>query len=589
MRGGARPGDEGFSIIEVMMALALLAITMGAMGPFFVRSFLVVAQQRAGQAAIELANSAIEQVRALKGSSLLSGRAESRSTEQWRDAFQNGPEAMKAYLAVPGLATPGTVNKKLTMKLAWDTTPSVDPDAGEEAAISTLPQQMTLDRTVYTRSIFVGVCNVYTMNLPGYLRSSGDCVNPDEVPPPSASDPRVLQFFRAVVLVTWRDKNCATGRCSHIASTLVSRASEPKFDFNRPAPELAAQQAVFYVGQAGEYELKASGGQLPNTWAMGGTSTLPAGLTLNKTTGRITGTPTAAGRYDNLWVTVTDDLKRSDSQPVLTIVVLAPPSVTVPVNPRHAVGAAVSQKIVVSGGIGPYLVKVRNLPTGLTTDLPVDGATTGTVVVSGTTGAPGTFTVTVDAADSEGKTVTATYTHIVFSPVQLVPLQDQTINLGSSFSATAVGVGGDSAYTYSATGLPLGVTIDARTGVMSGKPTVPGGYRVTATVKDGLGGTFSDTFQLTVQTSTALYVTSPGDQTTAVGESVSLALHSNGALLGLRPAYSVTGLPDGLSLNPAQGTITGKPKTAGTYLVTVTGTNTLPPQTSTVSFVWTVL
>ncbi|MGK5682656.1 putative Ig domain-containing protein [Actinoplanes sp. URMC 104] len=584
---GRLRGDEGFTVIEVMLALTLLATTMAAMGPFFVSSFQFIARQSADQAAIQLANSAIEQVRALKGSSLLSGRSEAKSTEQWRDAFENGPEAMKAYLAVPGLASPAGVNRKLTMRLAWDTTIS-DVDAGEDAAISILPQEMARDTTVYTRSIFVGECNVYLMNLPGYPRSSGDCVNPDVVPPPSADDPRVLQFFRAVVLVTWTDKKCPANRCSQIASTLISRASEPTFDFNRPAPQLFPQTATFYVGKAGEYVLQASGGQLPNTYRIAA-NLLPPGLTLDGRSGKISGTPTTARTYSNIAVTVTDDLGRSDpDRPVLTIVVLAPPSVMVPADPRNIVGDTVRQTVSIMGGVRPYIAKVTNLPPGLTTDLGPGGATDGTITISGVPASPGRYTVTVDVTDSEGGTATGSYTHIIFSPVQLIPLPDRTITLGSTFSATATGVGGDSTYTYKATGLPVGVTIDSRTGAMSGLATVPGSYLVTVTVTDGLGSTFSQPFTLTVTTSTALYLTSPGNQTSAVGDNVKLDLQSNSGLLGLKPTYSVTGLPDGLRLNQTQGSISGRATTAGTYVVTVTGTNLVPPQSSSVTFLWTV-
>ena len=39
--------------------------------------------------------------------------------------------------------------------------------------------------------------------------------------------------------------------------------------------------------------------------------------------------------------------------------------------------------------------------------------------------------------------------------------------------------------SYSATGLPLGLSIAATTGLISGTPTTPGSYNVTATVSDG--------------------------------------------------------------------------------------------------------
>ncbi len=82
-------------------------------------------------------------------------------------------------------------------------------------------------------------------------------------------------------------------------------------------------------------------------------------------------------------------------------------------------------------------------------------------------------------------------------------------------------------------------------------------------------------------------VASPGSQTSVTGTAVSVALHGsdsgNAAL-----TYSAAGLPAGLTLNPATGTISGTPTTAQTATVTVSAQDTFANSGST-SFTWTVV
>ncbi|MFI8462024.1 putative Ig domain-containing protein, partial [Kitasatospora sp. NPDC085464] len=66
----------------------------------------------------------------------------------------------------------------------------------------------------------------------------------------------------------------------------------------------------------------------------------------------------------------------------------------------------------------------------------------------------------------------------------------------------------------------------------------------------------------------AVSVTSPGDQSTAVGGAVNLQINASGGTAPL--SYSATGLPAGLSINASTGAITGTPTAAGTSNVTVT-------------------
>ena len=545
--------DEGTTLVEVLVALAVISTVMAALGTFFINSFLTVNQQRSQQGAAELANAAMEQIRALKGSSLMTGRGQLKSTTQWNAA----PAVVTPYLA--------------TSKLTWD--PLItDPTStlGDDAAVPTATQSMTVEKTAYARTIYVGACDIYTT-------TSTDCVVPRATAP--ADTTTDLLFFRVVVLVTWRAQNCPAGACSFVATTLIARGSEPVFDFHRPSPVIRTTSATFYQGVAVSFPIDSSGGQLPNTWTV---SARPTGLTVTPA-GLVSGTPTVVGSTLSM-VVVTDKLGRSDTENITWTVVL-PPALTMPANAQNHVGETVALAATATGGVTPFAYSIAGQAAGLTINT-ATGAITGSVTT------PGTYTATVTATDANSQKVTGTYTHTVYPALLLAGIADQQVALGTTVTATASASGGDSRYTYSATGLPLGVLINSSTGVISGLPTVPGRYLPTVTVTDGLGGRAATSFALVVTSTSSLVFTSPAlggaDQTGTVGTPVNLPVTTNGGLLGLSPVMTVTGLPPGLTYNAASQKITGKPTAAGTYVVTAVATNVLPPQSSNLTFLWTV-
>jgi hypothetical protein len=142
--------------------------------------------------------------------------------------------------------------------------------------------------------------------------------------------------------------------------------------------------------------------------------------------------------------------------------------------------------------------------------------------------------------------------------------------------------------SYSASGLPAGLSINSTTGVISGTATTAGSYSVTVTGTDSTGPSGSATYTWNVgSTSNTVTVTNPGSQTGTVGTAASLQISATDSASGQTLTYSASGLPAGLSINSGTGLISGTPTTAGTSTVTVTATDSTGASNS-ASFSWTI-
>ncbi len=312
---------------------------------------------------------------------------------------------------------------------------------------------------------------------------------------------------------------------------------------------------------------------------------LPAGLSINYSTGAISGTVSAGDAADGPY-TVTllaeDGTYRNTTQ--LTWDVNGAITLTPPTDQTNSEGDSVSVTVSASYSGGGLTYSATGLPNGLSIN-------SSTGVISGTASYGGSFDPTVTASHSSVST-SVTFDWTVSDPITITDPGPQQYNAGDavslpiSASDTAAGTLG-----YSALGLPTGLSINSSTGLISG--TISGSlgvgvYTSTVTVTDGTN-TGVDSFAWTISAAGAVVVTDPGTQTTTEGSSVSLTVGKSYSGSGT-VAYSAEGLPPGLAINPSTGVITGTVPAGdslfGPYDVTVTITD--GTATDSQYFVWNI-
>jgi prepilin-type N-terminal cleavage/methylation domain-containing protein len=202
--------DDGFTLIEVLVSIAMISVVTSGLTMFFVQSRASTQMQAQFQQAAQMASAVMERVSLLPGLSLVSGRSATCVTDQWSPGATSPlpkplPAQVTAYLA----------NMTALPDVSLTQTVTLADCVGSQAGVETLPTTSTNSITVngrnlnFTQNIYIGTC---------YLTP-----NTSNAPTGACTRTGTQATVRIVVAVAWTGK-CPSGTCLYLSDSLVPQA-----------------------------------------------------------------------------------------------------------------------------------------------------------------------------------------------------------------------------------------------------------------------------------------------------------------------------------------------------------------------------
>jgi prepilin-type N-terminal cleavage/methylation domain-containing protein len=197
---GTRRAEDGFTLLETMIALGIVGTVMASLAVFFLRSATIQHRQADMQVAAQIASSSMDYVSELPAENVLLGRTQAAVQAEWQ---------------APGIST---YLDPTRTELAWQD-PSLPPSSSVQG-LPTTPEtiRMTNDATPYQRWWYAGSC--------WQAKTGGGCVVVS-----SSLRSQYLQMYRIVVAITWPSPDCTSNQCQYLATMLTeSTLDDPTWD-----------------------------------------------------------------------------------------------------------------------------------------------------------------------------------------------------------------------------------------------------------------------------------------------------------------------------------------------------------------------
>ena len=284
------------------------------------------------------------------------------------------------------------------------------------------------------------------------------------------------------------------GQVSVNVSITVGQSTPPP-----PPPAISGPSSAEAVrGTAFSLQFTGSGGRTPYSWSLA-SGTLPTGITLNSSSGLLSGTPTVQGSFAST-IRLTDaDQRTADKALTINVASGAPPVISTSSLPNGTRGIPYGHQLTATGGTTPYgwSISGGSLPGGM-------AIVPGTGLLSGTPTVSGDFSVTVTVTDSAQRTGSKTFNLRIDNPAPnpllLASVPPIEVLRGSGVSYQLSASGGTQPYTWSISSgsLPPGVSLNPSSGLISGTASTAGQFTAQAMVRDQANQSISTSVQIKV-------------------------------------------------------------------------------------------
>jgi hypothetical protein len=368
----------------------------------------------------------------------------------------------------------------------------------------------------------------------------------------------------------------------------------------RPPTITAVSPQSTFSGQAASLQISASDpqGKVLSYSATG----LPTGLTINATTGLISGTVSASAAASNsVTVTVSDGTLSSSTSFTWTInTVYSGGTVLVDVDlgsgatqsGAGVLGASGDKWNAVSGTTATIVNSANSNLSGVGLTLTSRGVYTdtgGTAMDSATTALMEDYAYGYTSTSTPDVTVTMTglsaYNGASFTLV--VYASGNVAGQGASLSLTSGATGGNTGGTLVTSAASRSIAAGSGVAYATFTGTIIGGnLTFVAAPLSGQAFTAMNGFQLQISAPRPPTITAVSPQSTAVGQSANLQILASDPQ-GQPLTYSATGLPAGLTINASTGLISGTVSASAAASNSVTVTVNDIALSSSTSFTWT--